>query len=412
MLNSSLKQLKSILKLTVLSLLIGGVGGIVGSLFSHSVELATELRSQYTWLLYLLPVGGLATVGIYKLLKLKGISTNTVLESTSTEIKTPARLAPAMFISTVLTHLFGGSAGREGAALQIGGGIASLLTRDLKIDENERHILVQCGMAAVFSALFGTPLGAAVFALEVVRVGFIRLSAIMPCVLSSVTAFGISVLYDVEGESFSLSNVPDMNIIVILKVILISVCGALLSWLFCHALHKSEYYFRKYVKNDFLRIIIGGAVIVIISVLLGTTDYNGGGMQVVERIFTDGEIKTEAFVLKFIFTVITVAAGYKGGEIVPTLFIGATLGATLSGVIGLPTAFGAAVGMSSMFCGVTNCPLASILISLELFGAEGAVYFAVSCAVSFLLSGNTGLYEAQKFMFSKINATKTDNIDD
>lgn len=395
------KNIKCFFMWLFLGITVGALCGVTGALFAKSISFVTEFRFQNGWLLFLLPVLGLLSILIYKLLGVTDVGTNQVFEAVLTEKKLPYLLAPAVFLGSVITHLCGGSAGKEGAALQLGGSISGAVAKILKLDEGKRHILTLCGMAALFSAVFGTPLGACVFALEVVRVGYIYSAALFPTFISSVTAFLISSALGVKPEGFELKILLQFELSVILKVALISVAGAVVSIIFCKALHISEKLFKKYLKNSYLRIFTGGVIIILLTLILKTTDYNGGGMNIIEKIFSSGEVKPEAFLLKIIFTAVTVGAGFKGGEIVPTMFIGATLGGSIALLLGLNPALGAAVGLAALFCGVTNCPLATCILSVELFGANAILYIAIGCFTSFLLSGNCSLYSTQKFIFSK-----------
>lgn len=381
---------------------VGALCGIVGAFFSKSVSFVTELRAENDWLIYLLPVGGLLSVAAYRLCKVSEVGTNEVIESVRTEKSLSFLLAPAIFIGSVITHLLGGSAGREGAALQLGGSISALLSKLLKLDDKTRHILTLCGMGAFFSAIFGTPLGACVFALEVVSVGQICSAAIFPSLVSSVTAYLVAGQLGIKPESFKLDFVPALSFDSLWRVVVIAVATAVVSMIFCHAMHLSEKAAKKYIKNPFIRIFAGGAAVVLLTLLVGTRDYNGGGIEVIERIFESGNVRPEAFILKIIFTVITISAGYKGGEIVPSLFIGATFGGAVSSLVGLTPAMGAAVGMSAFFCGVTNCPLATFFICTEMFGSDGMIFYAVSAAVSFILSGYSSLYHSQHLVYSKL----------
>lgn len=371
---------------------MGITGGIVGTLFSKSIGFVTHIRTENNWIILLLPLGGLLSVGLYKLCRVSKVGTNQIIAAARGKEKVSPLLTPAIFGASVITHLLGGSAGREGAALQLGGSVSSLLSKLLRLDEKTSRVLTLCGMSAVFSALFSTPLGACVFALEVIGTGSLFTSAIFPCIISSFGAFAVSELLGVEAEKFHIANMPSIRLDVLWKVILIAALGALVSFIFVKLLHLCEKMMHKYLKNEFLRIFVGGSVIVLLTILLRTTDYNGGGMDIIEHIFTKGEFHYEAFALKILFTVITVSAGYKGGEIVPSLFIGATFGAASASLLGLDVAFGAAIGMAALLCGVTNCTLATIIICTELFSAEGMMYFAIAAVISRLLSGNTGLY--------------------
>lgn len=386
-----------------LAVALGVVCGLVGAAFSKSIQGVTALRSEYPWLLYLLPFGGLVSVALYKLCRVSGIGTDDVMESVRSEKKVPFMLVPAVFAASSISHLLGASAGKEGAALQLGGSIASVFGKIFRLDDKTHHIITMCGMGALFSAVFGTPLGACVFALEVIRVGHFCSAAFFPAMVSSVTAFGISQMLGVEAERFSVNAVNEFSLDTLWRVAVIAAAGAVVSIIFCGAIHYADKIFEKAFKNAFLRIAAGGVVIVLLTLLVGTRDYNGGGNHVIERIFEGGEIRYEAFALKILFTAITIAAGYKGGEIVPTFFIGATLGAALAVPLSLDPAFAAAVGMAVLFCSVTNCPLATIIISAELFGSEGLMYYAFAAVMAFLLSGRYGLYHKQIFVFSKLH---------
>lgn len=387
----------------ILGCALGALCGAVGAGFSKCISYGVGLREEHSWFLYLLPAAGLLSVGIFKLCRVSDVGTNRVLESSRGNTTVPFLLAPAVFAGTVLSHTFGASAGREGAALQLGGSISSLISKLLKLSDKSRHILTMCGMAAVFSALFGTPMGAAVFAIEVISVGQICSAAIFPCLVSSISAFYVSTLLGTAPERFMISAVPALSPDSLWKVAVIGIAGALVSILFCKVLHESEHLFKKLFKNEFLRIAVGGALIIGLTLVLGTHDYNGGGIEVINRIFTKGELRYEAFALKIVFTAITVAAGFKGGEIIPTMFIGATLGGSLAMLLGMNPGMGAAVGIAALFCGVTNCPLGTMVLCVELFGSEGMVFFALGGIISFMLSGKASLYTKQRFLFSKLN---------
>ncbi|MBQ8697347.1 MAG: chloride channel protein [Clostridia bacterium] len=377
--------------------------GVLGTAFAHAVSCVTDLRGDNPWLIYLLPVGGLLSVAIYKLCRAEGMNTYDVLSAVRTETYVSRLLAPAVFAGSVITHLLGGSAGKEGAALQIGGSISTFMTRALRLDERSRHIITMCCMGGLFSAVFGTPLGACVFAIEVVTVGQICSAALFPVLICSLTAYGISVSLGVHPERFHVGDIPSIHIANIWQVALIAIIVALISALFCHVMHLSGKLFTKYIKDPYLRILTGGVIIILLTLLVGNNDYNGGGIPVIERVFEEGKVVPFAFALKMLFTAITIGCGYKGGEIVPSFFIGATLGGTLALALGISPALGAAVGMAAMFCGVTNCPLATCFLCIEMFGGEGVLFYALATFISFVLSGCIGLYTGQKLLFSKLN---------
>lgn len=386
-----IKSAKDFVLMASGALIIGALCGVIGALFVKSIEFVTELRAENVWLVYLLPVGGIAVAAIYKLTRNEGVGTIKVLESARGEARISVLLLPVIFISTVITHLFGGSAGKEGAALQIGGAVSEAVSKVTRANDEKRSVYTICGMAALFSAAFGTPFGAWLFALEVVFMKNIILKAAIPSLLSSIIANVISVLLGVEPEKFEIKTMPDFGFVVFGKSLIVSVVVAVVSMIFCYLLHGGEKLFEKIMKNPFIRISAGGCAVIVLTLVFGT-DYNGGGIGIIERIFEEGVVKSEAFLLKMIFTVITVSSGFRGGEIVPSLYIGSTLGATLAQLSGLPIGFSAALGITAFFSGVTNCPIAAAVIAIELFGAEGFALFAVSSLVARAVSGKISLY--------------------
>lgn len=374
-----------------LGLLLGLLCGGVGALFSKAIHMVTALRAVHPWLIFFLPAAGVLTVGLYRLCRVSGVGTVRVMESARLEKKASSLLAPAVFGSTVLTHLVGGSAGKEGAALQLGGSIAAWLAKCFRLENALRRRLVTAGMAAFFTALFGTPLGASIFALEVLRKGRKCIKGIYPTLVASLGAYGIARLCGVEWEHFSFTA-PAFDWQVAWKGAVVIVAGALASLVFCYALHWGELLFERWVPNAYLRVALGGGLLIALTLAVGTRDYNGGGMEVILRVFEDGEVRYEAFALKMVFTVLTVAAGFKGGEIVPALFIGTTLGGALSLLLGLPVGFGGALGMITVLGGVTNCPVAVCILALELFGGGGWPYLFVASILGFLLTYRISFY--------------------
>ena len=395
-------NLKNWLKLILSSLILGILGGVTGAVFSLAIGFITTIRFANIWLILLLPICGLLTVFLYQKLKISGAGTDSVLLACNGKEKLSPWLSVGVFISSVLSHLFGASVGREGAALQIGGSLSSLISRLFRLNQHQSEILIRAGMAGVFSAVFGTPVTAFFFALEIVKVGTIHLKSVIPCLISSLSGFFTAAFIGAHPERFTLSDVPDISLLIILKVAILTLLTALLSIGFCYALRYSSKFAKTVIKNPYIRIILGGVLIVLLAILVGNQDYNGAGVNIIEHIFENGNFRPEAFALKMLFTCICVAAGYKGGEIVPTLFIGATFGALISSLLGLSIPFGAALGMVILFCGVTNCPLASIFLGIELFSGVGMWYFIPTVAVCYLISGKISLYSAQQHKFKYI----------
>ncbi len=395
-------HLVSSLRAVIFAVLTGIILGFVGTAFYYGMQFVTNTRLQHPWLILLLPGAGAAIVGLYHLLHdEKDTGTNLVLSAIHSNENIPLRMAPLIFIATLLTHLFGGSAGREGAALQLGGSIGNSLGKLFHFDEKDQHIMIMCGMSAAFSALFGTPLAAAIFSMEVVSVGIMHYSALLPCVIASLTAHGIATACGIAPEIFPISSMPAFTPKTAVIIGIFAVLCAVVSILFCTILHNAERLYKRFFKNPYLRVIVGGCIVIALTLLVGDQTYNGTGMSIIAECMEGKSVFPLAFLLKMIFTAATLGAGYKGGEIVPTLFIGATFGTFFASLTGCSAPLCAAVGMGAVFCGVTNSPITSLLICFELFGFEGMPYFLIAIALSYMLSGYYGLYSSQKIIYSK-----------
>lgn len=393
----------ALVKWLALAAVAGVMCGFIGSAFHISVGYVTALRGAHGWLLWLLPAAGLAIVGVYRLFGTEGEGTNDIIDAVHLGKPLPVLLLPSIFIGTVLTHLCGGSAGREGAALQMGGTIGYWAGRLFRLDDRDTRTATLCGMAAFFSALFGTPLAATMFAIMVISVGNFYHTAFIPCFAASLVSYGISMWLGVAPTRFAVA-VPSLAPANLLEVAVLAALCAWVSAIFCKLLNFTERRAAKLIPNAWLRAAVGGFAIIALTLICGTTDYNGAGMDVITAAVEQGTAKPEAFIMKIIFTVITLSAGFKGGEVVPSFFIGATFGCAAAPLLGLPAGFGAALGLVSVFCGATNCPMASIFLSIELFGGSGVLYFALACGVSYMLSGYNGLYSSQTILYSKLKA--------
>lgn len=388
-------------KWLALACIIGVVVGCIGSLFHHAIALATQYRQTHWWMIYLLPIGGILIVFLYHISShSEALNTNLVLESVRSDKHLPMVMAPLIFISTVLTHLLGGSSGREGAALQLGGSIATFIGERFHLDENDLRILTMCGMSAAFSALFRTPIGATVFAMEVVSVGIMYYVALVPCIIASLLGYAISGALGISATHYELKLISSFDLITLVQVIGLGILCAILSILFCHSLKLAHILYSKYLKNDYISVIVGSILLIVLTLVMGTKDYLGAGMPIIEQALY-GSASYEAFALKVVFTALTLGAGFKGGEIVPSFFIGATFGAAFGPFLGLPSSFAASLGLIALFCGVTNCPMTAFVLSTEMFGSSGSLYFMLIIAISYMLSGYSGLYTQQKIMYSK-----------
>lgn len=391
-------------KWIIIASITGVLGGFIGVVFNKSISYVTDLHQQYPALLFLMPVLGLLIVLMYDKAKLSGDGgTNLILHSIRHLKGVPIIIAPMIFISTVLTHLVGGSAGREGAALQLGGSIGAQVGRIFRLSQKDMNVAVMCGMGALFSALFGTPLTAAFFAMEVIAVGVLYYSAFVPCVVSSLVAYAISYLFKGFTLPYNQPKVPHLSLISMLQTGGLAILCAFISILFCLIMKYTKEGLTKLFKNPYIRMLCGGVIFIALAMIFGD-EYTGLGAKTIVTAVNEGHAKYYDFILKMIFTAVTMAIGFKGGEIVPTLFIGSTFGCAIGAHLGLDPTFGAAVGIVAVFCGVVNCPIASILLSIELFGGEGTAFYVVAVCISYMLSGYYSIYSSQRFAYSKLRA--------
>lgn len=407
-LNMKIRKLGITIEVTAKWLLISAVtgvfGGALGSLFVISVRNANIIRMANSWLLFLLPIGGIIIVKIYSIKGLEIKGTNRIIQKVRDEEEVPMIVAPLIFISTCITHVFGGSAGREGAAIQIGGTLGATVGKIFKLDEKDMSLVVLSGVSAVFAALFGTPVTAVFFSLEVISVGIIYYSGLIPCLTAAIVAVKVSKLFGVKKDNWHIANVPsEFDMEILLKVIVLAILCAILSIIIVLAFARFHVLMENVCCNKYVKILIGSVILIILSLIFNSGDYNGSGTYIIERAL-NGHAKPYAFLIKLIFTTITLGVGFKGGEIIPTFYIGATFGCTVAILLGLDPGFAAGIALVATFCGAVNSPVASIILSVELFGSAGFLYFVVACAVSYGLSGYYGLYSSQKIVYSKIRA--------
>lgn len=397
-------NLRSSITWIMIAIIVGLIVGSFSSAFAYCLQKVTNFRTLHPQMMYLLPLGGIVIVFMYRFVGLsKDPGTNVLLTAIRENDKiVPPVLAPVIFLATLITHLFGGSAGREGAALQMGGSLGNTVGRILGLKESDRKIVVMAGMSAAFSAVFGTPLAASIFPMEMVSVGIMHYSALVPCVFASIVANMFATNRGIYPEAFFIRGIPRIGVMPVAKVALLGICCAVLSILFCEVLHFIGHMYSKYFKNPYVKVVAGGIIFIIIVKLLGTTDYCGAGNGLIERAIAE-EVPPYAFLLKILLTSLTLSAGYKGGEIVPAFCTGATFGYVFGSLFNISPSMCAAIAMISVFCGVTNCPIASMLIGFELFGFAGVRYLLIAISISYMLSGYRGLYHEQIIMYSKFH---------
>ena len=398
----------SILKWTVLAGVLGILCGAVGAGFWHLLHFVAARFAMQPEFILLLPAAGLVIVLFYHLLRLENNKgTNEIIDAVRDEKTLSPLIAPLIFVSTAITHLFGGSAGKEGAALQMGGAIGSWLSRLFRLSADDGRVMVLCGMAGLFAAVFGTPVTAVIFVIEFVCVGIIYNAALFPGLLTALAAAYISGKLGVHATSYAIGEIPSLSPMLILQVGIIAFAAALVSIVFCLLSEGIAHISRKLFPNPFLRVLVGGVILVGLTLCLGSSVYSGTGSDLIDAAFAGAAIPVGAFAMKMLFTAITMNTGFKGGEIVPSFCIGATLGCTLAPLVGLSPAFGAAIGLVSLFCGVTNAPIASLILGVELFGGKAFLPLAVACFASYIFSGSHSLYTSQHFIYSKFGKSVT-----
>jgi H+/Cl- antiporter ClcA len=391
------------IKWIVLGSFVGLMTGSASAFFLYSLDYVTSLRMENPWLLFFLPLGGAVVSYLYfKFGKSSTKGNNLILEQIhgGTE-SVPLRMAPLVLIGTLITHLFGGSAGREGTAVQMGGSLSEWFGKLIRVTPADRKTLLICGISGGFGSIFGTPLAGTLFGLEVLAIGVISHQALLPAFVASLVGnLTATSLWGVSHLHYSIGDIPALSFMVILKVILASILFGLTSRLFSELTHSLKRWYSYFFRNPMIKSAVGGIIIIGLVYLLGTRDYLGLGLPLIEASFT-GEVSPLAFLGKILFTSLTLGAGFQGGEVTPLFAIGATLGNALSGWIGLYAPFLAALGFIAVFCGATNTPIACFIMGIELFGGEGAVYMFMACVISYLFSGHSGIYTSQLIGTSK-----------
>ena len=391
------------LRWALFSIVCGIACGCVGGAFSLFIQWSNEIRGQQPWLLFLLPLAGLLIVRLYRMFGItEDRGADLIFDSVRGTEDVPFQIIIVSFLSTIFTHLFGGSAGRVGVAMQMGGGISSLLGKRFGLSEKDKSLFVMCGMAGLISALFGAPLMATFLAMEVVNLGVIYYAALLPCLLSALSAFFVTELLNLAPLHYVLTSVPAVNADSVFRVGVLSVACAVVSMLFCGFMMYWSFFAKKKIKNPYIRVVVGGLAVILITLLIGNQSYNGSSAALLNLAIEYGSAHPWDFLLKIVLTGLTLQSGYKGGGVFPALVIGASFGSWFGPLLGMNPSFAAAVAMIAVFCGAVNCPIASIVFAAEVFGSQSLVLFAIAAAISFVFSGYLTIFPGQHFIYSKL----------
>ncbi|MCX2741082.1 voltage-gated chloride channel family protein [Pontibacter anaerobius] len=396
---ASIEQIPALVYLLKWLLICAGLGLFVGTasaFFLFSLQWATDWRESHIWIIALLPLGGFIIGLSYHLWGSSVIKGNNLLLEELHQPKDiiPFRMAPLVLFGTILTHLFGGSAGREGTAVQVGGAIADRLTKLLRLKPRDRKVLLIAGISAGFASVFGTPLAGAIFALEVLVLGRILLDAVIPSFLAAILANYVSHLWHVPHTAYGIDLVPELTPVNLLWALMAGILFGLAALTFSKLAHFWTDLFKARIGYPPLRPVVGGVVLAALVFAMGTTKYIGLGVPTIVAAFSQ-DLPSYDFLLKILFTTFTLGAGFKGGEVTPLFFVGATLGNALAWFMPLPVALLAGMGFVAVFSGATNTPIACTVMGIELFGIEGGVFIAIACVTAYLFSGHTGIYSSQ-----------------
>lgn len=396
------------LKWLFYSSLVGIIVGSLSAFFLISLSFATDTRLSYPWLLYLLPVGGAAISWLYWKFGGNAIrGNNLIIQEARGGIKKevesiPKRLIPLTLFGTLVTHLFGGSAGREGTAVQMGGSVADAIGRMLHLGKNERRILLIAGMSAGFSSVFGTPIAGTLFAIEVLAIGYVRQEALFPSLWAALVGNWMTTLWGASHTHYYMGTIPDADPILIFKILIAAVLFGFTGWLFSWSTRMAKAVMSNWFSNPIIKSFAGGILIILLVFLVGTRDYLGLSLPLIDQAFL-GKSSPFDFLGKLFFTAVTLGSGFQGGEVTPLFTIGATLGSTLAHLFHVSIPFLAGLGFIGVFSAASNTPVACFVMGLELFGAGALPYLFLTCVVSYLFSGNQGIYETQQVYLRKGN---------
>ncbi len=397
--------LPHVIKWLPIAFVIGILSGTASAALLASLEWATHWRESHVWIIALLPLGGFLIGWIYhRFGKSVEAGNNLILDEIHhPKDIIPLRMAPLVLLGTVVTHVFGGSAGREGTALQMGASLADQLNKLLRFKDVDRRVVLMAGISGGFGSVFGTPLAGTIFGLEVLEIGKLRYDALFPCLVAAIVGDRVTLLWGIHHQEYRVPLVAPITVTGLICAVVAGAAFGIVAMLFAKATHEISHFFKNRVSYPPIRLLIGGVIVALGVWGIGTTKYIGLGIPTIVQSFST-QLPPWDFALKLAFTALTLGAGFKGGEVTPLFFIGATLGNALSLLLALPSPLLAGMGFVGVFAGAANTPVASTLMGIELFGVQSGVYVGIACVVSYLFSGHGGIYKSQRIGLSKYSS--------
>ncbi len=400
-----MELIRGLMRWLAIGWLVGGLAGTSSAVLLAALNWATAWRESHLWIIWLLPLGGWLSGSIYYYWgrSVEAGNNSILVEIHNPQTILPLRMAPLVLVGTTISHVCGGSAGREGTAVQMGAALADRVALLLRLQPQDRRIGLMAGISGGFASVFGTPLAGMLFGLEVVAFGKFRYDGLLPCAIAAIVGDRVTLAWGLEHAVYRIPSVPQLTLTGLLTAIAVGGVFGLVARVFTRLTQWIGSYFQAKIRYPPLRPAIGGIALALAIALVGTTKYIGLGIPTIVSAF-ETQLPPWDFAAKIGFTALTLGAGFKGGEVTPLFYIGATLGNAIAPIAPLPAPLLAGMGFVGVFAGATNTPIAATMMAIELFGASVGSYAGIACIVSYLCSGHTGIYRAQQVGASKYSS--------